>query len=272
MKRRLLRKKKKTIAPILRGILATALFLVFVTLVSSFSAEIQRSVHQGWGWIEKHPYFSVHEIKVIGGKKIQAAEIVKRSGLTDGMNIWKVDPKSIEKSLKEHPWIKHVLVRREFPDRVLIQIKERVARGIVVMGKLYYVDADGVLFKEVQKGEQKDLPFFTGLSKKDLVKHAHSIRLKIWEALKLADLFGSSSFGLSEIHFSPRGDVVVYSTGHPLSFHMGWGEWKKKVHRLELVLAEWKNKENHLKTLDLSLRNQVVIRLREPFRRAGKEM
>ncbi|MFQ5902247.1 MAG: cell division protein FtsQ/DivIB [Candidatus Binatia bacterium] len=207
-------------------------------------------------------YFSVREIKVRGGERVGGSDIVAMAGLSHGMNIWKIDPENIERKVGKHPWVKRVLVRREFPRRVVIEVEERVVKGIVVLGKLYYVDSAGFVFKEVGKGEKVDFPLLTGLQQADLASQPHSTRQKIQEALRLGDLVARGSLALSEIHFRPRGGVVLYPMAYPVALRMGWGDWQGKVQRLQRVLAVWKGKEDRLAALDLSFRDQVVARVR----------
>lgn len=207
-----------------------------------------------------HPYFSVREIKVSGGQKVGGSEVVAMAGLSHGMNIWKIDPRAIEEKVSKHPWVKRVLVRREFPHRVVIEVEERMAKGIVVLGKLYYVDVEGLVFKEVGEGENVDFPFLTGLRRVDLLSPADSSRRRIQEALRLGDFLGRSSLSLSEIHFSRGGGVVLYPMAYPIALTMGWGDWQDKIERLERVLSEWGGKEDRLAGLDLSFRDHVVAR------------
>src|SRR3990172_4615033 len=209
-----------------------------------------------------HPYFSVQEIRVRAGDKVGGSEIVAIAGMNHGMNIWKVDPAAIERKVGKHPWVKRVLVRRELPRRVVIEVEEREAKGIVVLGKLYYVDAEGSVFKEVEEGEKTDFLLLTGLQQADLTSQSHATRQKIREALKLGELMAGGSLTLSEIHFSPQGGAVLYPMAYPVALHMGWGDWQGKVQRLERVLEMWKGKEARLASLDLSFRDRVVARLR----------
>ena len=210
-----------------------------------------------------HPYFSVREIKVHGGEKVGGSEIAAIGGLSHGMSIWKIDPRTIEIKVAKHPWVKRVLARREFPRRVVIEVEERVARGIVVLGKLYYVDPEGFVFKEVREGDNSDFPLLTGLQQAELASQSDPTRQKIREALRLSDLMASGSLSLSEIRFLPQGGVVLYAVTHPVALNMGWGDWEEKAQRLERVLALWKGRENRLSALDLSFRDQVVARIRK---------
>ncbi len=208
--------------------------------------------------------FSVREIKVTAGEKVGGSEIVATAGLSHGMSIWRVDPQAIEKKVARHPWVKHVLVRREFPRRVVIEIEEREAKAIAALGKLYYVDRDGYIFKPVEPGERTDLPMLTGLKPQDLeYPSAFATRQRIQEALQLIDLVGKEPFALSEIRFLPREGFVAYPVGYRMAIAMGRGDWDDKLRRLRRVLALWKGNEDRLALLDLSFRDQVVARMRK---------
>lgn len=211
-----------------------------------------------------HEIFSVREIKVKGGEKVGGSEIVAMAGLRHGMSVWRVDPHAIEKKVALHPWVRRVLVRREFPRRVTIDVEEREAKAIAALGKLYYVDREGFIFKAVEPGERTDYPLLTGLKQDDLqTPNSFTTRQKIQEALRLNDLMAKDPFALSELRFSTDEGLVVYPVGRRLVLSMGWGHWEDKLKRLQRVLALWKGSEERLALLDLSFRDQVVARLRK---------
>ncbi len=208
-------------------------------------------------------YFSVREIKVKGGEKVGGSQIVAMAGLNHGMNLWRIDPRNIERKVGGNPWVKRVLVRREFPRRVVVEVEERAAKGIVVLDKLYYVDAEGFVFKEVRDGDSVDYPLLTGLHQEDLASQSQSIRQKIQEALRLSDLMAKRPLAVSEINFRSREELVLYPMFYPMAIHMGWGDWEEKLLRLERVLTLWQGKEDRLAVLELSFRDQVVARIRK---------
>lgn len=224
---------------------------------------LARVEHQLQASLVNHPYFSVREIQVRGGENVGGSEIVTMAGLSHGMSLWKIDSVGIEKKIAKHPWVQHVLVRREFPHRVVIEVQERSPKAIVAMGKLYYVDSEGYLFKEVGEGEKSDFPLLTGLTRAELAANAYSTRQKIGEALRLAGLMAKASLAPSEIRFDPAGGVTVYPMAHPVALQFGWGDWESKLGRLQRILEMWNGREGRLAILDLSYRDQVVARLRK---------
>jgi cell division protein FtsQ len=232
--------------------------------VYRWDRERAAALHGVARFIFDNAYFAVREIQIRGGEKIGGSEIIAVTGLRHGMNIWDVEPAMIEKKVAQHPWVRRVLVRREFPRKVVVEVEERVPKAIVTMRALYYVDADGVIFKEVGEGENVNFPMLTGLRPEDLIASAPRLRRKIQDALRLSELMANDLHTLSEIHFDAGDRLVVYTMAHPMALHMGSGEWPEKLQRLERVLSLWKGNEDRLASLDVSFRDQVVARLRRP--------
>jgi cell division septal protein FtsQ len=213
-------------------------------------------------FVLESPYFSVGEIQVRGADKVRGDEVVTMAGLRRGMSIWSIDLANIEKRIGRHPWVRRVFVRREFPRRVIIDVEERTPKAIVALRKLYYVDADGVVFKEVGPGENVKFPLLTGLRAEQFTAPDPATRRRIQDAIRLSELMVQRSHSLSEIHFAKPDRLVVYTTEYPIALHMGWGNWGEKLARMERLLALWKGNEERLASLDMSFRDQVVARLR----------
>jgi cell division protein FtsQ len=213
-------------------------------------------------FVLENQYFSVREIQVRGADKVSGNEIVTIAGLRQGMSIWRVELDHIEKKIARHPWVRRVLVRREFPSRIIIDVEERTPKAIVALRKLYYVDSDGAVFKEVAPGENVKFPLVTGLRAEDVMAADPAVRRRIRDAMRLAELMAQRSHSLSEIHFDALDRLVVYTTSYPVALHMGWGDWDEKLDRMERLLTLWKGHEERLASLDMSFRNQVVARVR----------
>jgi len=239
-----------------------ALACLLAALIYRWGGHMRVAAGTVRAFVLESPYFSVREIQVRGGEKVGGSEIVAMAGLRHGMNMWKVEPAEIEKKIARHPWVRHVLVRREFPRRVVIEVEERTPKAIVAMGKLYYVDAEGMIFKEVGEGENVNFPLLTGLRAERLATANAAMRQKIQDAMRLGELMTKDSHTISEIHFDASDHVVLYTTSYPVALHMGWGDWNDKIKRLDRVLTLWKGHEERLAALDVSFRDQVVARLR----------
>ncbi|MBI4524076.1 MAG: FtsQ-type POTRA domain-containing protein [Deltaproteobacteria bacterium] len=245
-----------------KGALMIAAVLCLGGLISIYWRAAMRVAGSAREAFLSHPYFSVREIRVKGGEKLGGSEIAAIAGLTRGMNLWRIDPLSMEKKVARHPWVRRVVVRREFPHRIVIEVEERVPKGIVIIGRLYYVDADGFVFKQIKQGENVDYPLITGLPEEALASQSPLIRRKIQDALRLSALMEKLDLGVSEISFYPHDGLVVYPMRYPVALSIGWGDWTAKLEKLQRVLALWNGHEHRLAALDLNFRNQVVAKLK----------
>ena len=73
-------------------------------------------------------------------------------GCSQGMNIWKVDPPAIEKKIAQTSLgAPGAWCAASFRVASLSMSKNACRSAIVALRKLYYVDADGVMFKEVER-------------------------------------------------------------------------------------------------------------------------
>ena len=214
-----------------RWLLAGALLLVLLAS-SALLHRLQRpDCHRhalARDFIADNRYFRGASNQVHGGDKVGGDEIVAIAGLRQGMNIWNVDAVAIENKIAKHPWVRRVLVRRDFPRRVVVDVEERTPKAIVGAGKLYYIDADGVVFKEVDSGENIKYPMLTGIRAEALMQGDPMVRNRIREAVRLVDLMAQRSHTLSEIHFEAPDRLVVYPTQFPVAWRLGWGDWERK--------------------------------------------
>ena len=241
---------------------ALVLMLTAAALLYRLSGPIAIALRSTRDFVADNRYFAVRQIEVHGVDKVDGTEIVALAGLRQGMNIWNVDATAIETKIAKHPWVRRVLVRRDFPRRVVIDVEERTPKAIVGVGKLYYIDADGVVFKEVESGENINYPMLTGISAEALLQGNPAARNRIRDAVLLSDLMTQRSHTLSEIHFEASDRLVVYPTKFAVAWRLGWGDWEEKIARLDRLLELWKGNETRLASLDMSFRDQVVARVR----------
>jgi cell division protein FtsQ len=243
------------------GILLTA--CLAMASIYHWRAHLRGAARAVGAFVLESDYFSVREIQVRGVERVRGVELIALAGLKHGMNIWKIDLVAIEKVFAKHPWVRRVLVRREFPRRVIIEVEERTPKAVLAMGQLYYVDSDGVVFAPMGNRDKLELPLITGLRLDHSSVSDRNLRRRLQEALRLGELMALEVHKLSEIHFAAPERIVLYTTGYPLAVHMGWGDWDDKLARVKRVLSLWKGHEHRLASLDVSFDEQAVARIRD---------
>ena len=81
-------------------------------------------------YFSQSPFFALKEIEAKGNTKVTQEEIVRKSGLSPGINYFELDTHLVKKRLLSMPLVETVTVKKRLPDRVVIDIKEREALAL----------------------------------------------------------------------------------------------------------------------------------------------
>lgn len=116
------------------------------------------------------PYFKIQEIKIEGNQQISRKDILLPLNIKKGDNIFKVRLTQAKRRLRSIKQIKEIDVLRDFPDKIVLKITERVPIARLDKGasvhsnKVELIDEEGITFL----GKDRDLPIILGA--KDSVK------------------------------------------------------------------------------------------------------
>lgn len=91
------------------------------------------------------PFFYVDKITVSGAEKVKEKDILRLSGLSKGVNIFKVDSRLVATSIEAHPIIKEAKVTRRFPREIKIDVVERKIWAVMPYQDIFLcLDSEGV--------------------------------------------------------------------------------------------------------------------------------
>ena len=151
-KNRLKRRAGEVLREIGRAILLTGAIVV-VTAVLLI----------GYDLTLRSPDLRVRETVVEGCKELTEKEILTLAAVRPSANILTINLDAIARRIQANPWVREVFVGREFPDRLVIVVRERKAVALLQGEEgLYLLDGEGTPFKKLEPGDESDLPVLTG--------------------------------------------------------------------------------------------------------------
>lgn len=107
-------------------------------------------------------------------------------------SLFDFDMKPVELRMLKHPWIKGVVIGKQFPNSVSLKVIERNPIALVNahQGKVSYLEADGTVFEDQSIVFAKDLPVIQGfaLSDPEIMKQLHTFLFEWFEEGKLPGL------------------------------------------------------------------------------------
>ncbi len=162
-----------------RGLVVT-MWLSLLLAAAAGVVEVRR-------WILASPFLALREVEVEGNQKVAPWEVRVLGGLALGDNLLTIDVDRVAAGIQRHPWVAEVTVRRVYPDRIKVLIRERKPVAVLVKEVLYYVDADATVFSRVPPGDPMDYPVLTGFCAPELLAHPRVGKKAIRDALELVD-------------------------------------------------------------------------------------
>jgi cell division protein FtsQ len=128
----------------------------FLPDIKKYSQEFKRDSLMSSG-------FSISKINVISKGRVPEEDIRKILDFKNGDYLFDVKINETQKKIETLPWVKRVLVRRLWPDQVVIQIVEREPFALwQYEGKVEVIDILGGVIEGASLNENSNLNLFVG--------------------------------------------------------------------------------------------------------------
>jgi cell division protein FtsQ len=227
---------------------------------AAVSAALAAGVWQGWKWATRSKAFALGAVEIRGLVHAREEDLLRRSGLVRGGNLFHQDLGAAARAIEAHPWIKSARLQRVPPSRIVIEVQEHVAVAQVQLGSLYLLDADGALFKRAAPGDGIDLPLVTGLPRDEFLARRPEAQLRFFTALQLLDAWrdeGLPPVQLSEVRVDDDSGVTVFARdeqggpGKVQEIRVGTRAFAQRLRRLAQVRAALARRGERAARIDL---------------------
>ena len=207
------------------------------------------------------PYFEIKETSVRGLKELTEKDVLTLVKIKPGQNILAVNVDVLSRRVAVNPWIKNVYVGREFPNRIVVDVRERNPIALVKQaGDFYLMDSEGIIFKKMSQGDEVDLAIITGINVQDKTKSK-----LLSDTLSLLKVFSGSNLysflgAISEAHIDEVFGLSLL-TDKGLYLKMGMEDFEKKLRKLALVMNDREKRgiNNSSLTVDLADAAKITI-------------
>lgn len=222
----------------------------------------------GWGGYAFFAFarddYPVKEVRVQGARVLDPEYVVDVSGITVSDNLLVLDVQAVQERVEALPFVKSCLVKRIYPDNVLITLEEREAAAILMVhNRMFEIDAECVALREVFSGETQAGPLITvmpDLGSVDAGQHIDSpplaAALSVWAAYARSAMVEDVT--LSEIVVRGENDIRMYFDELPYEIRWGRKDFEKQAQRLDALWRELDKSLGCSEYLDLRFGRDVV--------------
>jgi cell division protein FtsQ len=192
---------------------------------------------------------SFKDIHFEGCRNVTPQELMKAVDLKVGTNIFALDLENLAQQLKTNPWVKDVTIKRAFPHRLKIKIDERIPVALAHNKRLFLVDDEGVLFKEVDAGDDIDMPIITGVS---FPKPNRRSLKEVFVLLDTAEQTGAlPRHMISEVHVDNPDGFIIYTLDEAMPIRITSQDYKRKLRLFARIKEDLHNRHIEPKRVDL---------------------
>jgi cell division protein FtsQ len=209
----------------------------------------------------------ITDVRVSGNTIVNEKEILSLASISKEQKLYGVDLLAAQRRIMQNAFIKWAAVNREAPNRISITVQERVPIAAVILDKIAYLDADGVVLPPAHPENIFDLPVMTGAFQPGgFVPGRQITRSEVKEALEVlatARQLGNELYRLiSEARIESGRDLVFYTAESGVPVVFGRGDVAVKLVKFD---GFWKEIVLHhgaheLVYVDLRFEDQVVVR------------
>lgn len=192
----------------------------------------------GYSYILSCSYFEIKETSVRGLKELTEKEILSLAAIRPKQNLLAVNTDLVTRRISASPWVKRAYVGREFPNRLVLEIRERTPLALIKQtNDLYMVDTDGHVFKKLEKTDEVDLPVLVGFQAGDRDKL--KILTATFDLFKMLAASGRHDYlgAAAEIKLDDVFGLSVL-TDKGLYLKMGRDDYENKLKQLSIVMKD----------------------------------
>lgn len=258
-------KKKKEIGPRskrnFKGVIKFILWAILVALIGAGIVTFQYMFADS-------DSFTVKGLDVRFYDDNNVPRKVNFSGIEDeavlGANIFLVDLKSFKDNLElKHPELRDIIVRRELPNRLIVQARRRKPVAQLYGDRLYLIDKDGVFLTDA-KNSGEDIPLITGIRaspKRASAMQKEKINKALFIIYALSVNRKLSGYKIKTIDISDSRNISFFLNAHDadkVEIKIGEGEFNKRLDVLATVLEQLGRDIDRVRYIDLRFEDPIV--------------
>jgi len=229
----------------------------------------------------QHDFFKADRIDVAGNQRLTRSEVIQHAQLSYGTNILSVNLNTTRKRLLSHSLIAEARIKREFPSRIHLTIREHLPLAVLNLGRRFVINDRGEIFKEADGTYSEGLPVVNGLAFSDINVSGQASTPYFQSVMSVLTLGQTSKSVLpnrliQRIDVDRESGLVLHTRGQIRFIRLGYSHFPVKYSRLQDVLRYLQSQSDYgkLEFIDLKNLNRIVINplKGEPPARIQKEV
>lgn len=208
-----------------------------------------------YSYIISSPYFRIKNTVVKGCRELTEKDVLKLAAIKPSQTIFAINIKAMARRISSSPWVRNVAISRELPDRLVVEVEERIPLALLKISEDFFLlDKDGRFFKKLTADDDVDVPVLTGYCREGRVNmELLNKTLVLLKYLAASQIFPKISM-VSEVSGSEEAGISLF-TDNGLCLKLGFDNYEAKLQRLVPVVTALNRNNVQQPFLNIDLRN-----------------
>jgi cell division protein FtsQ len=247
-----------------KRLLAQAWFLGKCVLGCALCVGLVWSVTLVYPLVLEAEYFRVRTVEITGLTTLTREEVFYLLGLTDETTLWQLDLPRLGARLTHHPYIKSVVLRREFPNTLRVTVQERTPYlAVSADNQRMLVDDEGVVLRAFLPEQDPKMPQIILSQPRALEPGMRLRQQEVQRALELIQTYQASPLAetlrLASLSVQPSGISVWRFAQYSFDVRLSEEGIPLQLGRLPFALRYIAQQHLAVRAVDLSYRKRIVI-------------
>ena len=209
-------------------------------------------------------YFRVRTVEITGLTTLTREAVLYLLGIMDDTTLWQLDLPRMGARLERHPYVRSVILRREFPTTLRVTVRERTPSLVVSAGDQHMlIDDEGVVLQAFIPGQDPKVPHVILRQQRALEPGMRLPPQEVQRAFDLLQTYQASPLAemlrLASLTVQPS-DISVWRFEHyPFDVRLGDEGLPVQLGRLPLALRYISQQNLVVRAVDLSFRKRIII-------------
>jgi len=194
-------------------------------------------------------------VELAGNEHLTDDELRSISGLRGDESLLSMSSRKVYEKLKESPWIQTASVRKEYPSKLLISIRETEPFALLDMkGKMFIVDDRGRMLEELKDNSVPFLPV--------IMSDPYNEKEAFKEAVNLARVIKN----MGVLYKKQRIEIIAHQPNQVAAnldgvhVKVGAGEHEDKMARLSGIEEEVRKRQIPVAYIDLRFAKKAIVK------------
>ena len=232
-----------------------------LTLAAAALGGTAAAVNAGARWVTTTPALAVTRIRIEGAENADVETLRALASVSAKENLLQVDLDRVAAKVRTHPWVREVVIRKQFPDTLAVHVAERSPTSVALLnGEAFLMDRSGDRIDRYgPRYSAWSFPVLIGLDGLNVADRRRRCRVAGEQLRALRSNQPDLYARLAEVDLSDPGVTVLSIDGTPERLQVASEDWARNLEAYRALRTTLVERHGAMRYVDLRWNGRIAV-------------